>query len=214
MEPDEKSKQDNDTMNKVPIIDNIDWTDNGKISFSFQYLPTISTYSIIRYELYYCYINGNDDYWLQYAKNNWRTITISCSNNFNKNMELRIATNKDIYDNEKNKDIQLLLKLRCELKGKKWQIHTFYTEFSKIYFARSISIPFIINKQTPISQILNSIFKLQDDDVNDTEIINKSREELSSLYDKYSNDIGMTNVFTKLLKQQIETFYLSKFSQL
>ena len=199
-----------------PIIDDINWNDNGKITFSFRYCPRFTTYTITKFKLYYCYFHndGNvsdDNNWYRHASNNWRIIVIPTTNNINKNIELRIATNKDIYDDDKNENIELLLKIRCELKGKKWQIHTFYSEFSKIYFVKSNTIPLILSKNTKIRETLNGIFNLKDADSNKKIM---AKQQLSSLYETYENDHGITKVFTKLLNKEIEKYYKTEYEEL
>eukprot|EP01084_Bolivina_argentea_P192809 330921_1 len=118
MEIDEDTKTDiqNNLKSKSPIITEINWLDNGKISFSFEFYPQYK-HSIIKYELCYCYINVTDTKWHQYASNHWKTITIGSINCTNNNIELRIATNKAIYDETKNEHIELLMKIRCETKS-------------------------------------------------------------------------------------------------
>eukprot|EP01084_Bolivina_argentea_P046500 85646_1 len=128
---------------KSPNIQELYWEDNGKISFSFLFKPS-STHRIIGYEMYYSYINSADDKWFIYAQNHWKIIYISSKNKINKNIQLRIATNKDIYNENKNKNIELIIKIRCELKHiDYWNYATLWSQFSDIYYVKSISIPFI-----------------------------------------------------------------------
>ncbi len=53
---------------------------------------------------------------MKYAQNNCRNIIIPSNNQINKNHELRIATFTALYDETKNKNIELIIKMRCQLK--------------------------------------------------------------------------------------------------
>eukprot|EP01084_Bolivina_argentea_P024665 45928_1 len=97
-----------ETKRNSPIIRNLDWLENGKISISFAYHPSYK-HKIETFEIYYCYVNHNDKKWYQYAQNNWKSISITSSQINNKNVELRIATHKHIYDESKNTNIELLV---------------------------------------------------------------------------------------------------------
>eukprot|EP01084_Bolivina_argentea_P263792 446618_1 len=194
-----------------PIIVDINWTDNGKLLFSFKYCPLYG-YSIHLFELYYCYINENNKDWFKYASNNWLSITIPSTTPINNNIELRIGTHNDLYDEHKKKHIELVMKLRCELKGRDFQHHLFYTEFSEIYFVKSITIPSILNNQTNIEQILKTIFTSQIKQTQNQNPQTVAMSQLASLYQAYNNTSGIKNVFTKLLKKYITNYYENKYN--
>eukprot|EP01084_Bolivina_argentea_P034060 63003_1 len=121
------------TKMKPAVIKDIKWTDNGKIMLSFVFNPNYRQ-TILSYQLYYCYVNENDPNWYKYASNNWKSIHIASKEYNNKDIELRIATCIDIYDENKNKNIELIMKIRNEFKLTNWRCHTFWSEFSVIYF--------------------------------------------------------------------------------
>eukprot|EP01084_Bolivina_argentea_P309163 534742_1 len=178
----------------VPILLDINWIENGKIILSFKF-DCIYTHNIEYYEIYYCYINDSDNNWFKYAQNNWRTITIPSTDQINKNIELRIATFHALYDETKNKNIELIMKIRCQLKTNSW-IHKFYSEFSDIYFVRSLSIPSILGKQTDIDNVLTIIFN--DNKYNKDQQL-KAKQNLSQLYDSFKNSSDIIHSFTHLI---------------
>eukprot|EP01084_Bolivina_argentea_P214963 364904_1 len=212
MDIDEDNKDDvrlSNNTSKSPIITDIEWTDNGNITFSFAFYPQYK-HSIIKYELCYCYVNANDDKWYGYALNNWKTITVPTTDSINNNIELRISTNTDIYHDDKNENIELIMKLRCETKSSEW-VHTFYSEFSPIYFIQSITIPHILNKKTQIYKVLNMIFDINNDNQNAK---SNGIQQLVSLYEKHQTHSVINKVFTKLLQQYIQKYYQNKYIQL
>ena len=199
----------------LPVINNVVWNENGKIVLDFGF-DVKYRFKIKIFELYYCYIvdiatQKEDILWKRHVANNWRTIQIASTESYNESVDLRIATINAMYDDSKNHNIQLFMKIRCELNHLDWR-HTCWTEWSDIFRITSILMPSVFNKVTKIEDILHIIFDENNRTTNTN--INTAKQQLSDLYNKYSSTYGVNDKFTEVVIEIAKSYYKRKCSDL